>query len=109
MVVTEVVKEALWTKRFINNLKCGLNYDTVPIFVNNNSVIKLAHNPELHQRTKHIDVRHHFIRECVEGGEIAVNWISGTNNPADIFTKALGRTLFGKQRASMMSSFRGAE
>ena len=91
----EAVKEALWLKRFINDLAFdGFNISSIPLHVDNKSAIALIKNPVGHQRTKHIDARHHFIRDVVEEGHITVKWISGTENLADMFTKALPRTTF---------------
>ena len=67
---------------------------SIPLAIDDASALKLTKNPEFHGRTKHINIRHHFIRECVERGEIVPNWISGKTNPADLFTKALPKTLF---------------
>ena len=68
--------------------------DTIPLAINNASALKLARNPEFHGRTKHINIRHHFIRECVDQQQIKPEWISGKSNPADLFTKSLTKPLF---------------
>jgi hypothetical protein len=70
MALSEAVKEALWIKSFINNLNIGIHFDTVPIHVDNESAIKLAKNPEFHNRSKHIDIKYHFLREHVDTGTI---------------------------------------
>lgn len=95
MAATEAAKEAVWIKSFVNDLGIP-NYQIGPVQlqVDNASAIKLTKNPELHQRTKHIAIRHHFIRECVEDGHIQISWIKGTENLADALTKALGRSKF---------------
>jgi len=67
--------------------------DVIPLSIDNKSALKLTKNPEFHGRTKHINIRHHFIRECVERGEITLVWIARKENPADIFTKALPKAL----------------
>ena len=59
---------------------------------------KLANNPVYHRRTKHIDRRHHFIRERVTNGDIELSWVPGRDNWADIFTKRLGRAELTAQR-----------
>jgi hypothetical protein len=60
-----------------------------------------ASNPTSERRTKHIDVRYHLIRHYVETGEIDLEYISGIENPADIFTKPLGRVKFELFRESL--------
>ena len=89
MALGEAVKEAIWLKSFINDLDIGIHFNTVPIHVDNQSAIKLAKNPEFHQRSKHIDLRHHFLRQHVRDNTIELRWISGKENPADMLTKAL--------------------
>jgi hypothetical protein len=94
IALSEAVKEALWIKSFINDLNIGIHFDTVPIHVDNESAIKLAKNPEFHNRSKHIDIKYHFLREHVDTGTITIPWISGKENPADMLTKALDTTKF---------------
>src|SRR5450432_4798098 len=59
------------------------------ILADNQSAIKLSKNPQHHNRTKHIDVRYHFIRECSQDGLIKLAYIPTTEMVADILTKAL--------------------
>jgi hypothetical protein len=63
----------------------------------------------LHQRTKHIDVRHHFIAEAVKSGEVQLAWVSSREQLADIFTKALGPQLFAPLRDRLMAHNGGEE
>jgi hypothetical protein len=51
--------------------------------------LKAIKNPVFHARTKHFDVRHHFIRDVTSKGEISTGYVLGDENPADIFTKSL--------------------
>ncbi|XP_044585033.1 secreted RxLR effector protein 161-like [Cotesia glomerata] len=81
------VKEAIWLKRMLKEL--GIQCGSVPMNVNNQSAIKLASNPEFHKRTKHIEVRYHFIREVVEKGTIVLAYVKTQEQLADIFTKPL--------------------
>ncbi len=64
----------------------------------NNSCIKIAQNDEFHQRTKHIDVKYHFIREALEKGIVEIKRVDSKENIADIFTKPLARVQFEKLR-----------
>jgi hypothetical protein len=89
----EAAKEAMWIRNFINDLRIpGVHIDTVPIYIDNNSALKLTKNPEFHSRSKHIDIKHHFIREKVEEGLINTERVSTKDNLADVFTKALPRS-----------------
>jgi hypothetical protein len=90
----EAAKEAVWIRNFINDLRIpGVHVDTVPPYIDNNSALKLTRNPEFHSRSKHIDVKHHFIREKVEEGVINTQRVDTTDNLADVFTKALGKPI----------------
>ena len=63
--------------------------DTVDIFVDNQSAIGLAKNPELHQRTKHINIKYHFIHIEIQKGYILLKYIPSEQNLADMFTKPI--------------------
>ena len=59
--------------------------------VDNQPAIAHAKNPVLHDRSKHIDTRFHFIRDCVDGGQIVLEFVETERQLADILTKPLGR------------------
>ena len=60
----------------------------------NTSAINLAKNPILHSRTKHIEIRHHFIRDHISTGDVELKFIETSRQTADIFTKPLGTERF---------------
>ena len=63
--------------------------------MDNNSTLKLSRNPELHNRTKHINVRYHFLRErVIEVKDLRSKRVDTAENVADAFTKALGPKKF---------------
>jgi len=64
------------------------------MFVDNKSAIQLCMNLVFHDRSKHIEVRYHFIRGCIENGTVSVEYVCTEEQLADIFTKALGRGRF---------------
>ena len=66
-----------------------LTFNKIPIMFDNTSAIMISKNPVLHSRTKHIEIRHHFIRDHVEKGDIELIHIDTKNQIADIFTKPL--------------------
>ena len=66
-----------------------LTFNKIPIMFDNTSAIMISKNPVLHSRTKHIEIRHHFIRDHVERGDIELIHIDTKNQIADIFTKPL--------------------
>ena len=68
------------------------------IHADNQGCIALANNPVSHSRAKHIDIRHHFIRERIERREIRLNYVSTKDMLADVFTKALPYEAFKRFR-----------
>ncbi|PWA92889.1 zinc finger, CCHC-type [Artemisia annua] len=89
--------QALWLKRLLSELT-GSEEKKITFKVDNVSAIALVKNPVFHGRSKHIDIRYHFIRECVENGHIIVEHVSGELQRADILTKALPRLKFTTMR-----------
>jgi hypothetical protein len=65
------------------------------------SAVKLATNPVQHSRTKHIDIRHHFLRDHVGKGDISIYSIGTDDQLTDIFTKPLDEARFCKLRSEM--------
>jgi hypothetical protein len=68
---------------------CRVTYKSVPLMCNNSSTICLPHNLVFHGRAKHIKVRHHFLRDHVEKGEIEMKFIDTERQLTDIFIKPL--------------------
>jgi hypothetical protein len=66
----------------------------VPLLCDNESAIKLTNNPVQHARTKHIDVRHHFIRDHQQKGNISIESMGTEYQLADIFTKPFDEKSF---------------
>ena len=71
-----------------------ITMDHIPIKCDNTSAISLTKNPIQHSRTKQIEIRHHFIRDHVQKGDIVLESIDTLNQLADIFTKPLDRDRF---------------
>ncbi|KAJ3557795.1 hypothetical protein NP233_g11654 [Leucocoprinus birnbaumii] len=90
-------REAVWLRTLLKELDFPQTDATI-IHADNQGCIALAGNPVSHSRAKHIDIRHHFIRERIENKEIKLEYISTKNMLADIFTKALPRESFIKFR-----------
>ena len=92
MAITEAVKEAIWLQGLLEDLGVGQKH--IDVFCDSQSAIHLAKNQVLHARTKHIDVRYHFVREILEEGEIFLQKIQTSENPADMLTKVVSRSKF---------------
>ena len=79
----------MWIAQFLAALGYKLPSQPVSLRTDNRGAILLTANPEFHRRTKHIEVRHHWIRKKVESKEISITYISTENMVADGLTKAL--------------------
>lgn len=90
MAISEATKEAIYLRNLINDLIGKL--DCVILFNDNQSARKLAYNPILHERSKHIDIRYHFIRNAVSDKIINIQYLSTNEMIADILTKILQNT-----------------
>jgi hypothetical protein len=90
MAVSRAAKQILWMYSEMEEVgyaqeKPGVLYNDI------SGAVALTKNTKHNSRVKHIDIRHHFIRECVENGEISVLHVPSIDNLADLFTKPLGR------------------
>ncbi|KAL0281564.1 UNVERIFIED_CONTAM: hypothetical protein PYX00_002512 [Menopon gallinae] len=88
MALTESVKEAIYLKKFVAELGFPELGD-IMIFCDNMGALKLSQNDMFHSRTKHIDIRHHFVREAVKNGKVTVKHIGTEEMAADMLTKGL--------------------
>jgi len=84
--------QLLWMRQTLSDFGC--EYKKIPLLCDNESAIKLANNPVQHSRTKHIDIRHHFLRDHGAKGDIALSHVSTNKQQADIFTKPLDEQRF---------------
>ncbi|KAK9712688.1 Reverse transcriptase (RNA-dependent DNA polymerase) [Popillia japonica] len=92
VAMTEIVKEWLWIKNFITELGM-IEFLPDPCVINcdNQGAISLSKSKVISSKSKHIDVKLHFLRDLVDKHEIIFEYVSTDNNIADIFTKPLGR------------------
>ncbi|KAM0059035.1 putative RNA-directed DNA polymerase [Helianthus debilis subsp. tardiflorus] len=87
MAVAEASKELIWLKNFLKEL--GKEQVDCALFCDNQSAIHLAKNPVFYSKTKHIQLRYHFIRDQVGYSTLKLKKIKGTKNPADMLTKVV--------------------
>ena len=92
MAMTEAMKEAIWLQGLLDDL--GVDQDLLKINCDSMSAIYLAKNQVYHARTKHIDVRFHFVREILDEGDIELLKIHTSENPADMLTKVVSGVKF---------------
>ena len=88
-----IAAELSWLRQLFRDLLLFLHHVPV-LWCDNVSAIALASNPVFHARTKHVEVDYHFIRERVLRKDLAISFVSGKDNLADIFTKPLPGPLF---------------
>ncbi|GJW06727.1 retrovirus-related pol polyprotein from transposon TNT 1-94 [Tanacetum coccineum] len=91
--------QVLWIKSQLAGY--DVLYDKVSIFCDNTSAIAISNNPVLHSRTKHIDIRYHFIKDHILKGEIELHFVPTDLQLADIFTKPLAEPSFTRLVAEL--------
>ena len=96
--ITHAFKEALWLRVFLSVLKFPVPRP-FPILSDNQAACSLSNSLSISARSKHIDIRHHFIRAHVNDGTFSTTWIPTSDMPADIFTKPLSSILFLRHRS----------
>ena len=87
VAATEACKELVWLKSLMKEL--GIEQDNCQLFSDSQSAIHLAKNSAFHSRTKHIDIKYHFIRSLLEDGQFSLEKIHTNENPADMLTKVI--------------------
>ena len=93
MALSLAVKELIWIYMLLKTMRIPVEKPCV-VYEDNRATIKIAENATAMRRTKHIDIRHHFLREHVENGIIKIIPVSTTEQRADAMTKVLGKELF---------------
>lgn len=87
MALSSATQEAIWLKQLLQEI--GENIDSVEIHCDNKSAINIAHNQLYSPRTKHIDIRHHFIKEKIRDGLVKIKYLNTENMVADSLTKGV--------------------
>jgi hypothetical protein len=88
--------QLLWMRQTLKDY--GYKLGKVPLLCDNESAIRMADNSAEHSRTKHIDIRYHFLRDHQQKGDIEIAYVNTHNQLADIFTKPLDEMTFSKLR-----------
>jgi hypothetical protein len=92
VAVSACCAQLLWMRQTLHDFGC--QFTKIPLLCDNESAIKLANNLVSHSRTKHIDIRHHFLRDHETKGDIKIRHVSTKKQLADIFTKPLNESRF---------------
>ena len=99
IIVDACCAQILYMKQTL--LDYGIVLEKVPLLCDNESVVKLANNPVQHSRTKHIDIRHHFLRDHMARKDITLVGVKSEDQLADIFTKPLDEATFCRLRSEL--------
>ncbi|KAL9285966.1 putative RNA-directed DNA polymerase [Arabidopsis thaliana] len=98
--VANVVAETTWLRNLLLELHRPLSKATL-VYCDNVSAVYLSTNPVQHQRTKHVEIDIHFVRERIALGQVRVHHVPSSHQYADIFTKGLPTPLFTEFRSSL--------
>jgi len=90
LALSAAVREALFLRNLLGDLHPAAA-GTITLFEDNQSTIKQAYNLQSSDRTKHVDIRHHFIKQHVAKGDVALEYIPTAEQLADALTKSLDR------------------
>ena len=96
----DAAREAVWLRLLLETLD-SRQTEPSPLFCDNQSAIRLVHNPEFYYRTKHIAMKFRYIRQVFSERKITMFFIPTTSNLAEIFTKALLSVKFTALRTAM--------
>ena len=103
MSLSDTCRQLVWIRSLFEEL--GIQLNPIPLCGDNQGSIFLASNPVQEKRIKHIDLRYHYIREVIHSKKIELFFLEGSENPADLFTKNLGRIKFQKFREQLGLEF----
>ena len=96
MAASEAFREVLWMRQLLQELNVLSKSTAVIVRMDSTSAMALIRNPVAHQRTKHIDIKYHFIRNLVDSGVVDIMYVPTEDNVADLFTKAVSVPIFLK-------------
>ena len=99
IALSSATQEAVWLRRLLTDLR--VVKEPVVLMEDNQGAIAIARNPIAHARTKHIDIRYHYIREAVHSGMIVLHYCPTSEMIADLLTKPLSKALFERLRLAM--------
>lgn len=81
--------QGVWLSRLLTEL-LNMGVEPPTLYIDNKSVIALAKNPVLYDRSKHIDTHYHFLRDCINDGKLLADYVATGDQLADMLTKPLG-------------------
>src|SRR5271156_1003370 len=103
MALSDCSHQVVWIHSLLSEL--GYPQPTTTIAGDNQGSIFMAENPVTEAKSKHIDIRYHYIRQVIAKQQVLVEFIDGTENPADMLTKNLGHVKFLQFRGQLGLEF----
>jgi hypothetical protein len=94
IAASEGAKEIVWLKRLLSELLSDFAEKTPVLYIDNSSAIKLTKSPVYHKRSKHIEVRHFYVRERYLNDDIGIEHVDGRKQLADLLTKPIEHIRF---------------
>ena len=88
VALTHATKEAVWLRNYLHEV-WRMPLEPTTLYSDNQSAIAMAKDDRFHARTKHIDIRYHYIREIIDSGAVTIGYCPTADMIADLFTKAL--------------------
>ena len=103
VAMSEVVKDLIFLRNILESIGFNVDYPMM-VEVDNTGAIYLGLNRSTSQRTKHIDIRYHYVREFIDEGIVKVVFVSTKMNDADIFTKNVTSEIFSRVSKELLVS-----
>jgi len=100
IAATTAACQGVWLSRLLADITHS-DVKKFRLLIDNKSAEELSRNPVFHDRSKHIDTRYHYIRECVSEGVVELEHVSTDYQLADILTKPLARIKFAEMRRQL--------
>ena len=107
VAASEAAREISWFRTYLADVGLAQPAST-PLFIDNSTAIRIALEEGNHARRKHINVKHHYVREQATEGYIELKWVPTADQLADFFTKPMPRARFEQLRASIMGKAAGS-
>ena len=85
--------ELIWLQQFLSNLNVSSSSST-HLYYDNQAAMHIVNSPVYHERTKHIEIECHFIRDCIQQGSLLTRFVHSQHQVANLFTKALRKQQF---------------
>ena len=101
--ISATAKELIWTKSLVSKITMTDRHKLMATMkTDSTSAMAMTSQDNMHQRTKHIDIRHHFIRDQIKKKRIQMRWVPTHMQLADIMTKPLAKIQFERMHARIM-------